>query len=114
MEGPAYRDAFARNGLEMAAPAAADRALLNRLIFDELTQGQITDAARREFVRVIEDLKREGCDAAALSCTEIPLLITPENAPLPTLDSTRLLAREAVAVALGRKPAPTWRGGPMT
>jgi len=113
MEGPAYRDAFARNGVEMRTPPAADRALLNRLIFDELTQGQITEAARREFVRVIETLKGEGCDATALSCTEIPLLITPENSPLPTLDSTRLLAREAVAVALGRKPVPAWRGGPM-
>lgn len=113
MEGPAYRDAFARNGLEMRTPPAGDRALLNRLIFDELTQGQISDGARREFIRVIETLKGEGCDATALSCTEIPLLITPENSPLPTLDSTRLLAREAVAVALERRPAPTWRGGPM-
>jgi aspartate racemase len=113
MEGPAYRSALARNGLDMRAPNASDRALLNRLIFDELTQGQITETARAEFVRVIEELKREGCDAVALSCTEIPLLITPENSPLPPLDSTRLLAREAVAVALGRAPAPTWRGGPF-
>ena len=112
MEGPAYPAAFARHGLELRTPGAADRALLNRLIFDELTQGEISETARREFVRVIEALKREGCDAVALSCTEIPLLITPENSPLPTLDSTRLLAREAVAVALGRRPAPTWRGGP--
>jgi aspartate racemase len=112
MEGPAYPAAFARHGLELRTPGAGDRALLNRLIFDELTQGEITETARGEFVRVIEALKREGCDAVALSCTEIPLLITPENSPLPTLDSTRLLAREAVAVALGRRPAPTWRAGP--
>jgi aspartate racemase len=113
MEGPAYPAAFARHGLELRTPSAADRELLNRFIFDELTQGRITDEARREFVRVIEALKAQGCDAVALSCTEIPLLITPENAPLPTLDSTRLLARQAVAVALAAAPAPSWRGGPI-
>ncbi len=56
-------------------------------------------------------MKRDGCDAVALSCTEIPLLITPEVSPLPTLDSTRLLARAAVAVALGKAAMPNWRGG---
>ena len=113
MEGPAYPAAFARCGLDMRTPPAADRALLNRLIFDELCQGLVTDAARAEFVRVIEGLKGEGCDAVALSCTEIPLLVTPEVSSLPTLDSTRLLAAEAVAVATGRRPTPAWRGGPM-
>jgi aspartate racemase len=113
MEGPAYPAAFARRGLDMRTPPAADRALLNRLIFDELCQGLVTDAARAEFVRVIESLKGEGCDAVALSCTEIPLLVTPEVSSLPTLDSTRLLAAEAVAVATGRSPIPAWRGGPM-
>lgn len=113
MEGPAYRAAFARNALEMRVPSPADRALLDGLIFDELCQGSITEAARAQFVRVIAALQAEGCDAVALSCTEIPLLITPEASPLPTLDSTRLLAREAVAVAIGGAPAPTWRGGPF-
>lgn len=112
MRGPAYPAAFARYGLEMRTPSPADQELLNRLIFDELCQGEITETARAEFLRVIEDLKREGCDAVALSCTEIPLIVMPDNSPLPTLDSTRLLARAAVAVALGEAPAPTWRGGP--
>ena len=66
---------------------------------------------RAQFVRVIEALGSQGCQAVALSCTEIPLLIGPEDSPLPTLDSTRLLAHEAVAVALGEQPLPTWRGG---
>jgi aspartate racemase len=113
MQGPAYPAAFARHGLELRTPAAADRRVLDGIIFDELCQGLITDAARAEYVRVIGELKGEGCDAVALSCTEIPLLVTPEVSPLPTLDSTRLLAHEAVAVALGQRPPPLWRGGPI-
>jgi aspartate racemase len=111
MEGAAYRTAFERHGLELRTPGAEDRALLNRLIFDELCVGKFTSEATAAFLRVIEDLKAEGCDAAALSCTEIPLIVTSENSPLPILDSTRLLAHAAVAAALGRAPAPAWRGG---
>jgi len=111
MQGPAYPAALARHGLEMRVPSAADQDVLNGLIFDELCMGEITETARAEFLRVIDELKDKGCDAVALSCTEIPLIVTPENSPLPTLDSTRLLAHAAVDVALGKKPLPAWRGG---
>jgi aspartate racemase len=113
MDGTVYRDAFQRAGLGLEVPPADDRAMINRTIFDELCQGVLDDGSRREFVRVIGELQSAGCDAVALSCTEIPLLITPEVSPLPTLDSTRLLAREAVAVAIGASPMPAWRGGPV-
>ena len=113
MEGPVYPAAFARHGLDMRTPGAADRDVLNRIIFDELCLGRFNEPARREFVRVIEDLKGEGCDAAALCCTEIPILVTPDMSPLPTLDSTRLLAHAAVAVAVDAAALPTWRGGPL-
>lgn len=113
MEGPAYRAAFARHGLDMRVPNADDRELLNRIIFDELCLGRFEEPARRAFVGVIEKLKGEGCDAVALSCTEIPILISSDISPLPTLDSTRLLAHAAVAVATGAAPVPTWRGGPI-
>jgi aspartate racemase len=113
MEGPVYAAAFARQGLEMRTPGAADRQLLNQIIFDELCLGRFEEPARREFLRVIEALKAEGCDAAALCCTEIPILITPDISPLPPLDSTRLLAHAAVAVATGQQQKPTWRGGPL-
>jgi aspartate racemase len=112
MDGPVYRDAFARAGIELRVPSAEDRQRINNTIFDELCQGKVTDTARAEFVRIIDEQKASGCDAVALSCTEIPLLVTPDVSPLPTLDSTRLLAWEAVAVALGERPLPTWRGGP--
>jgi aspartate racemase len=112
MEGPVYPAAFARHGLTQRTPGRADRTLVDKVIFGELTQGRLEDASRAEYVRIIEGLKREGCDAVALSCTEIPLLITPDVSPLPTLDSTRLLARAAVAAALGGA-TPAWRGGAL-
>jgi aspartate racemase len=112
MKGSMYAAAFARQGIAMRTPAPTDRALVDNVIFSELCQGLITEASRAEYIRIIEALKREGCDAVALSCTEIPLLITPEVSPLPTLDSTRLLAREAVAAALGER-TPEWRGRPL-
>jgi aspartate racemase len=113
MEGSAYRSACARRGLELSVPPEADRALVDRVIFEELTQGVLRDESRASFVRIIAALAREGCDAVALSCTEIPLLVSPEASPLPTLDSTRLLAHAAVAVALGSESLPRWRGGEL-
>lgn len=112
MEGPAYRAAFARAGVELGIPDPDERAAINRVIFDELCQGMIRDESRAAFVAIIDRMRSAGCDAVALSCTEIPLLVTPDVSPLPTLDSTRLLAHAAVAVALGHAPLPTWRGGP--
>lgn len=113
MEGPTYAQAFARHGIELRTPEAADRALLNRLIFDELCNGIFQEPTRDAFLRAAQHLKDQGCDAVALSCTEIPILVTPDNSPLPTLDSTRLLAHAAVAVATGQEPVPAWRGGPL-
>jgi aspartate racemase len=112
MEGPVYPAAFTRHGIAMRTPPPPDRTLVDAIIFDELCQGVITDASRAEYVRIIAALETAGCDAVALSCTELPLIVTPDVSPLPTLDSTRLLAREAVTVAMaGRLPA--WRGGPI-
>jgi aspartate racemase len=113
MTGPVYPAAFAHAGLELRTPPPDDQRLVDDVIFGELCQGVLRDASRAEYVRIITDLERAGCDAVALSCTEIPLLVTPEVSPLPTLDSTRLLARAAVAVACGDAPLPMWRGGPL-
>ena len=111
MGGTTYANAFARAGLDYRVPSPESRADMNAIIFDELVRGRFLDSSRARVVAMIDDLKREGCDAVALSCTEIPLLVTQEVSPLPILDSTRLLARAAVDVALGEKPMPAWRGG---
>jgi len=113
MDGPVYRAAFARRGIDYVIPEPDDRALIQQVIFDELCRGLFTDASRAAFVRIIADLKSQDCQAVVLGCTEIPLLITSDVSPLPTLDSTRLLATAAVEVAVGERPIPTWRGGPV-
>ncbi|GAA4716085.1 aspartate/glutamate racemase family protein [Sphingomonas lutea] len=111
MTGPVYPAALARRGIGYAVPSGGDRTLVNDIIFDELCLGQFTDEARSTYCDIIGKLAEEGCDSVALVCTEIPLLITPDVSPLPTLDSTRLLARAAVDVALGDATMPMWRGG---
>ncbi|HKD22246.1 MAG TPA: amino acid racemase, partial [Rhizomicrobium sp.] len=113
MDGAIYPKAFARHGLTQRVPSAAERADMNAIIFDELVRGTFFDPSRARVVAMIEKLKREGCDTVALSCTEIPLLVGDDVSPLPVLDSTRLLARAAVEVALGKRPMPAWRGGPI-
>jgi aspartate racemase len=105
MEGPVYPEALAAAGLEHRVPDEATRADLDRIIFDELVNGRFTPESLDRFRRAIADLEDEGCDAVILGCTEIPLLVTPETSPLPTLDSTRLLARAAVEHAVSQTPA---------
>jgi aspartate racemase len=114
MGGPVYRRALPAVGIEPRFPDDDERAEIDRIIFDELVEGRFTDPSRRRYLAIIDRLKREdGCDGVALVCTEIPLLVTPEVSPLPTLDSTRLLAKAAFEVAVGERPIPEWRGGPM-
>jgi aspartate racemase len=114
MDGPTYPRAFAARGIAAEVPEPSDRAVVNEIIFEELVNGVFTECSRQEYARVIERLAERGCDAVALVCTEIPLLVTAECAPLPTLDSTRLLARAAFAVAVGHAGLPAWRGGPAS
>jgi len=113
MEGPVYPRALAGRGMAAEIPGAGDREVLNQIILDELVNGVFTERSRQEFLRVIEQLAALGCDAVALVCTEIPILVPPASSPIPALDSTRLLARAAFEVAVGRRAMPTWRGGPV-
>lgn len=85
---------------DFVRPLPDERAEINRIIFDELVYGVFEPESVAYFQRVIERMKGEGCDAVALSCTEIPLIISDANSALPTLDSTRLLARAALRHAL--------------
>jgi aspartate racemase len=89
MEGPVYPK-------ELVRPAAAEREAINRIIMDELVCGVFKPAALQYFQDIMAKMKRAGCDAVVLGCTEIPLIMNDANSPLPTLDSTRLLARAAL------------------
>ena len=96
MEGPVYPPRLAAKGIAHEIPDAEQRKEIDRIIFDELVNSRFLPESLRYFQEVITGLKARGCDAVALSCTEIPLLVSDETSPLPTLDSTRLLARAAL------------------
>jgi aspartate racemase len=99
VESDVYPQRLTRRGLEFVRPAAADREEINRIIFDDLVNGVFRPEAIASFQQIIGRLQAEGCDAVVLGCTEIPLIINDTNSPLPALDSTRLLARAALARA---------------
>ncbi len=113
MTGPVYPGALGRRGIAWEIPDEADRATIHRVIMDELCLGIFSEDSRAAYVEIIGRLAERGCDAVALVCTEIPLLISAADSPLPILDSTRMLARAAVDVALGTAKMPAWRGGPL-
>jgi len=102
MTGPVYPDALEKIGITSEIPAEEDREHIDRIIFKELVNGVFPEKSRIYFNEVIGKLKDSGCDAVVLGCTEIPLIIDPNDCPLPTLDSTRLLARAALREALGK------------
>jgi len=96
-----YPEKLAARGLEYRRPNAAERDETNRIIMDELVYGVFKPDSVATYQRVIRRMKEEeGCDAVILGCTEIPLIINDSNSPLPTLDSTRLLALAALRRAV--------------
>lgn len=102
MEGPVYPGALEEFRIERQIPDEADREKINGIIFNELVNGIFPEASRLYLNEVADKLKARGCDAVVLGCTEIPLIVRPDDTPLPTLDSTRLLARAALRRAQGR------------
>jgi aspartate racemase len=102
VESDVYPDKLAAQGLECVRPNASERGEIDRIIMDELVYGVFTGEAITAFQRVIARMKGEGCDGVVLGCTEIPLIMNDSNSPLPTLDSTRLLARAALDRAVKR------------
>ena len=101
MEGPVYPQKLVSLRIAYEIPEGRDRERINRIIFDELVYGRF-EAGSRDYLRgVITTLGERGCDAVVLGCTEIPLLISESDSPLPALDSTRILARAAIRAATG-------------
>ena len=100
MESEVYPAKLRKVGIEREIPHAAVRERINAVIFDELVRGRFEDEARAYFSEVIREGRDRGCDAVVLGCTEIPLLIGDADSVLPTLDSTRILARAALREAV--------------
>lgn len=100
MEGPVYPSKLKARGIEVRLPSPDTRREIDRIIFDELVRGRFEEKARAYFRKVIRGLADDGCDAVILGCTEIPILISQADSPIPVLDSTRTLARAALGRAL--------------
>jgi len=100
MESEVYPEKLSAQGLDYLCPSAEERAEIARIIMAELVYGVFKPEAVTYFQEVMGRLKGEGCDAVILGCTEIPLIMNDDNAPLPTLDSTRLIARAALRKAI--------------
>ena len=96
VDSEVYPEKLAAHGLQCLRPNPGERAQINRFIFEELIAGVFSAAAVECLQRVMQRMRAEGCDAVVLGCTELPLIMTDANSPLPTLDSTRLLARAAL------------------
>jgi aspartate racemase len=102
VNGPVYPEKLEQLGVACVRPTEEQQEHINTIIFDELTRGEQTPESLFYFEQVIENFKVQGCDAVVLGCTEIPLLVNDSESPLPTLDSTRILARAALRYALAK------------
>lgn len=101
MEEDFYLGHLRAAGLDVVVPDAAGRELVDRVVFEELTQGLIVEQSRVAYAGIIDDLARRGAEAVILGCTEIELLVGPGDSPVPILDSMRIHAEAAVGIALG-------------
>jgi aspartate racemase len=101
MEEEFYVGRLRAAGLDVVVPDAAGRELVDRVVFDELTQGIVSESSRAAYVDIVDRLVDDGAQAVVLGCTEIELLLRPEDSAVPLLDSMRLHAEAAVAAALG-------------
>lgn len=106
VESDVYPTALEENGLSYVRPGKEERDEINRIIMDELVSGIFKQEAVEYLQGVMTRLKNQGCDAVVLGCTEIPLIMNDGNSPVPTLDSTRLLARAALQRAIAGAGAP--------
>jgi aspartate racemase len=100
MEGNLYREVLSERGIEAVIPEPKERETINTLIFGELVKGILENSTREYFRGVVSQLAQKGCDAVVMGCTEIPLILGPEDVEVPLLDSTRLLASAALKEAL--------------
>lgn len=100
MSGGLYEIPLLEAGLTPIVPTKAERDIVNRVLWENVIPGNPTKETTKEVVTVIEQLKERDCDAVILGCTELPIIITEANSPLPSIDTTRLLAKKALEEAI--------------
>ena len=93
MEGDVYREVLSKRDIDAEIPATKDREMIDALIFGELVKGVLQNSTGEFFRGVVSRLANNGCDAVVMGCTEIPLILCPDDVEVPLLDSTRLQAR---------------------
>jgi aspartate racemase len=100
MEHDFYRDRLAASGVDATVPERQDRATVHRIIYEELVRGVVTDASRAQYRAIIDRLVADGAEGIVLGCTEIELLVTAEDSPVPVFPTTRIHVEAAVEMAL--------------
>lgn len=106
MREPFFREGLARAGVAVRVPAPDDQDRMNHVIYQELCRGEIRDESRRYFREVIARLQADGAEGIILGCTEIPLLVRPEDSAVPLFNTTLLHAEQALRRALEPDPVP--------
>lgn len=105
MAGRFYHDRLAACGIDVITPTPADQQQIHDIIYAELVQNRLTERSRDFFVRVIDDLVRQGAGGVILGCTEIPLIVHPGDASVPLFNTTEIHCQAAVALAFADQPA---------
>jgi aspartate racemase len=100
MERAFYVDRLAQRGIRCVIPYEGQRGEIHRIIFEELCRGELSETSRQWFTGCIADLQARGAQGVVLGCTELPLIIRPQDSALPTFDTTALHARAAVDFSL--------------
>ena len=100
MEKPFFRHGLSRRGIRALVPEAPEREFIHRVVYEELVRGVVEEGSRRRVLEIIEELARRGAQGVILGCTELPLLIRPEDTPLPLFDTAKIHALAALDWAL--------------
>jgi len=103
MEKDFFRKILEDDNIAVLVPNQMDRDLVHDIIYKELVLGVLTESSKKIYLRIIEDLKMRGAQGVILGCTEIPLLIHPEDVDLPLFNTTKIHAEKAVYLALGKE-----------
>jgi aspartate racemase len=106
MLGSTYQTHLGLRGVRVEVPNPSDADQLDSIIFKELLFGIVRSQSQKRVLDVVKGLADRGCEGVILGCSEAPLLISPENSPLPVYDATDVLAEEAVRCAMGARPLP--------